>query len=191
MSNEEDSHKRAIALWSAGDVIGAIGLLRRALDDLNPSPEGNCSARVDLLSTLGEILFEQRRLDQALTAYSEAWERHVRQAGANHPNSLAAQGDLAAVLFELGRYDQADRLEAEAFESARTHLGNAHAVTCVLAWNRTRNHERRGDLDSAKQVVVDQLTWLLAANPAGLETDHLIVRSMLSDRLNWENAQAC
>jgi succinate dehydrogenase/fumarate reductase flavoprotein subunit len=34
--------------------------------------------------------------------------------------------------------EEADLLEREALESARTHLGNTHSVTCVRAWNRAK-----------------------------------------------------
>ena len=48
-------------------------------------------------------------------------------------SSLAANGDLAVVLFELGDTDEAERLEGPARENARTHLGKTHPVRCVLA----------------------------------------------------------
>jgi hypothetical protein len=111
--------------------------------------------------------------------------------GAEHPDSLAAKGDMAAVLFELGLDEEASSLEREAFESARTHLGKSHAVTCVLAWNRALSYERCGDLDSARRIFADELAWLLAADPSGLETDQNIVRSLLVERFNWDAAKTC
>ena len=61
------------------------------------------------------------------TILREVLECRVRYAGTNHPDSLAAKGDLAAVLFELGQDEEAGWLESDALESARTHLGKTHS----------------------------------------------------------------
>ncbi len=147
--------------------------------------------RVDILSTLAEIMFELRDLERARAIHREILERRVRHSGANHPSTLAAKADLSAVLFELAQDVEAASLERDAFESARTHLGKTHSVTCVLAWNRALNHERRGDLDSANKLFTDNLTWLLAEDPSDLETDQNIVRAMLAERFSWDTAKAC
>jgi tetratricopeptide (TPR) repeat protein len=181
----------AIAFWRAGDIDQAVGLLDQALDHLTSSLGAEHPARVDVLSTLGEIMFEQRHLEQAGTILREVMECCVRHSGANHPSSLAAKGSLAAALFDLGCEEEAGFLEREAFESARTHLGKTHPVTCVLAWNRTLMFERRRDLDSAREVVVNELVWLLAEDPACLEADQNTIRTMLAERLNWNSAMAC
>jgi tetratricopeptide (TPR) repeat protein len=180
----------AIAFWHAGEIDKAVGLLDQALDHLTSSLGTEHPARVDVLSTLGEIMFEQRHLEQAGTILREVMECCVRNSGANHPSSLAAKGSLAAALFDLGCEEEAGFLEREAFESAQTHLGKTHPVTCVLAWNRTLMFERRRDLDSAREVVVNELVWLLAEDPSRLEADQNTIRAMLAERLNWDSARA-
>ncbi len=130
-------------------------------------------------------------VDGGIALLQEALDRATSSLGANHPDSLAAKGDMAAVLFELGLEEEASSLEREAFEGARTHLGKTHSVTCVLAWNRALNYERRGETDCARRILADELVWLLAEDPAGLETDQNIVRSMLAERFNWDAAKAC
>lgn len=92
----------AIAFWRAGDIDRAIGLLDQNLDRLTSSLGREHPMRVNVLSTLGEIMAEQRHLEQASVILREVLECRVRSAGANHASSLAAKGDLAAVLFELG-----------------------------------------------------------------------------------------
>jgi tetratricopeptide (TPR) repeat protein len=184
-------NKLAVALGRAGEIDRAIGLLDRALDHLTCAFGPEHPVRVDALSTLGAILFEQRHLEQAGVILREVLECRVRHAGVNHANSLAAKGDLAAVLFELGQDEEAGSLEREAFESARTHLGKTHPVTCVLAWHRTLSYERCRDLDSARGVMINELAWLLAEAPSGLEADQNIIRAMLAERLNWDAASAC
>jgi tetratricopeptide (TPR) repeat protein len=184
-------HNLAIALWCAGDIDGAVGILDQALDHTTSRLEREHPVRIDLLSTLGEIMFEQRHLEQAGVILREVLECRVRQAGANHPDSLAAKSDLAAVLLDLGHDDEAGSLEREAFDSARTHLGRTHSVTCVLAWNRALSLERCGDPDSARMVFASELVWLLAEDPSRLETDQKTIRTMLAERLNWDAAKAC
>jgi hypothetical protein len=136
-------------------------------------------------------MFEERHLEQAAVIHREVLEGRVRQAGINHPKSLAAKAGLAAVLFELGHDEEATLLEKEAFESARTHLGKTHPVTCVLAWNRALGHERRGDLDSARSIIVSELVWLLTEDESLLEADQKTIQALLSQRLKWKVASAC
>jgi len=130
-------------------------------------------------------------LDGAAGLLHQTLELLTSTVGGNHPKSLAAKGDLAAVLFDLGRDAEAGLLEREAFESARTHLGKTHSVTNVLAWNRALNYQRSGDLDSARSVFTQELSWLLVEDPSGLEADQNAIRGMLADRLNWDGAKAC
>jgi hypothetical protein len=181
----------AIAFWKAGEVDQAINLLGQVLDDLDASSAPEHPMRVEALTTLGEILFEQGHMEPAGVIQREVLELCIRHSGATHPNSLEAKGDLAAVLFELGEDDEAALLEQEAFETARTHLGKTHPVACVLAWNRALTHERLRDPDSARRVVVEELVWLLAEEPASLEKAQITIRNLVSKRLNWDNARAC
>jgi len=181
----------AIAFWHAGYTDQAVGLLDQALGFAASTVGSDHSMRVDLLSTLGEILFEQRQLEQAQAIQREVLEYRIRHSGPNHSASLEAKGDLAAMLYELGQDDEAGRFEQEAFESARAHLGKAHPVTCVLAWNRAMNCERCGNLDSARSIIVSELAWLFVAEPSCLAPDQQAIRTLLERRLNWTKAAAC
>jgi len=138
------ANKLAIAFWSAGNINRAIGLLDQALDGLACSVDRDHPVRTDLLSTLGEIMVQQAHLEQAALIYREVLDLSIRHSGENHPSALAAKGDLAAVLFELDLEEEATRLETQACEGARIHLGKTHPVSCVLAWNRaTTTGDRR------------------------------------------------
>jgi tetratricopeptide (TPR) repeat protein len=183
-------NKLAVAIWRAGNIDGAVGLLDQALD-LASTRGLEHPVHSDLLSTLGEIMFEERHLEQAGVIHREVLEHRIRHAGVNHPKSLEAKASLAAVLFELGQEEEAASLEKEAFESARTHLGKTHPVTCVLAWNQALSHEHRGDLDSARSIIVAELAWLLAEDASLLEADQKTIQAMLSQRLQWNAASAC
>ena len=185
------AQKLAIAFWRAGDIDKAVSLLDQAVDHLTSTFGEEHPMRVDVLSTLGEIMFEQRHLEQAGMILREVLDYCIRRSGANHASSLAAKGSLAAALFDLGHEEEADSLEREAFESARAHLGKTHPVTCVLAWNRTLMYERRRDPASAREVIVNELVWLLAEDTSRLEADQNAIRTMLAERLCWDAARAC
>jgi tetratricopeptide (TPR) repeat protein len=185
------AHNLAIAFWMAGEIDQALSVLDQVLAHLNSSFEPEYPLRIDVLSTFGEILFGQGHLELAGSIWREVLESRVRQSGANHPNSLEAKGDLATVLFELGEEEEAARLEQEAFETARVHLGKTHPVACVLAWNRALTHERFQDPDSARSIVVAELVWLLAEDPSTLGRAQNTIRSLVSKRLNWDSAKAC
>jgi tetratricopeptide (TPR) repeat protein len=180
----------ATAFWLAGYTDRAIALLDQALDFLAATPAREHGMRADLLSTLGEILFERRHLDQAHAIQREVLEYRIRDGGPNHPASLEAKGDLAAMLYEMGQDEEASRFEQEALEGARAHLGKTHPVTCVLAWNRAMSCERRGDPDSA-QGIIGELAWLLVAEPSCLEPHQNAIRNLLERRMRWAEAPTC
>jgi len=188
------ANRLAIAFWRSGEIDQAIGLLDQAMDRAldRPSSRGlEHPIQIDLLSTMVKIMFEQHYFEQAGAIQREVLELHVRHSGADHPRSIEAKVDLAAILFELGQDKEAARHEEEAFESARKNLGKTHPVTGVLAWNRVVSYERRGDLESARNVIVNELAWLLTEDPACLEPELSAIRALLSKRLNWNAAAAC
>jgi hypothetical protein len=181
----------AVALWRAGDSDQAVGLLSQALDGLEQPPGGEGTVRVNLLCTLGEIMVEQCRMEQARTVYREVVDLCVRRSGECHPSSLAAKGDLALVLFSLGEVTEAGHVEEQAIADARIHLGCKHPVTCVLAWNRVLRYDLSGDSNAAQEIVRNELAWLLTEQDSRLEPDQQTIRYMLAKRLNWDTATVC
>ncbi|MEI9814352.1 MAG: tetratricopeptide repeat protein [Acidobacteriota bacterium] len=147
--------------------------------------------RIDLLSTLGDIFVEQTLWEQASVVYREILDCCVSRSGEAHPSSLAAQGDLAIVLFELGQSAEAIFLEAQALERANIHLGPLHSVTSILAWNIALRHEHCGDFASSSRIIADDLSWLLTIEDAGLDQDQQTIKALLSRRLSWDAASAC
>jgi hypothetical protein len=185
------AHRLAIALWCAGEINRAIGILDQALDGLASSPQRDQSIRQDMLGTLAEILVESGQLEQAGVIYRDLLELCIRDSGESHPSSLAAKGDLATVLFELGQTTEASCLEGQAYANARLYLGRAHPVTCVLAWNRLLRCEIAGEADSAGAILVEELAWLLTHEGEPLSSDQEMIRAMLARRLNWDSARVC
>ena len=171
----------------SADIPGLWDALEANTDLLGP----HHSRTLAVAHRLAIALWHADDFGGAVALLNQALHCLTSSFGENHPATLAAKGDLAAVLFELGREEDAGSLELEAFESARTHLGKTHSVTCVLAWNRAMNCERFGDRDAAREVISNELTWLLTEEPTRLEEDQNIIRSMLATRLNWDHATTC
>lgn len=136
-------------------------------------------------------MVQQTHWEQAHLIYREVLECCIRRSGAHHPSPVAAKGDLSAILFELGEDDDAEQLEREAFQDAQTHLGNHHAVTSVLAWNRALRFEKAGRVDAARTIVLKQLSWLLTRDGADLEDEQKTIQTMLAQRLDWDTATPC
>jgi Tetratricopeptide repeat len=181
-------NRLAIAPWNAGDAPQAVAFWSRQFKRRLRSRH---RVRCSLLCTLGEVMVDQSRWGEAAMIYREVLQSCVRWFGAKHPHSLAAKGDLAGVLFELGEGAEAAGLEQEAWEGAREHLGSSHEVTCVLAWNRARRLKENGDGNAAQTILVEHLSWLLTADDANLESDHLTVKALLAARWGWQTAKAC
>ena len=56
---------------------------------------------------LSKLLFAQRRFDQALPLYDATYREALATHGPTHVTTLLAERDLAQVLIELGRYEEA------------------------------------------------------------------------------------
>ncbi len=143
------------------------------------------------LSMLGDLFAQRADWAQASLVYRELLEYCVRERGINHPSSLAAQGDLAIALFELGETLEAVRLEDEAMENAKRYLGPTNPVTSILSWNAVLRHQHTGDDSTARRIIVDDLSWMLIQDQAALNEDQQIIRELLASRLPLASAAVC
>lgn len=172
---------------SQPDIAGLWDALEASTDRLGP----HHSQTPSIAHTLAISLWHVGDVQNAAGILNQAVACLTSSLGSHRPATLAAQGDLAALLFELGRDAEATSLELEALEIARAHLGKAHAVTTVLAWNRALNCERCGNGDAAREIVRNELVWLLAQQHYDLDEDQNIIRDMLTERLKWNDAPVC
>ncbi len=174
-------------LEESPDIAALLDALEANTDLFGP----HHSRTVAIAHKLAIALWHANDFPGAVALLNQALRSFTLNLGENHRDTIAAKGDLAAVLFELGREEEAASLELEALESARMHLGKTHSVTCVLAWNRALNCERSGDPDAARHVISNELTWLLTEDSSRLQEDQNIIRAMLVERLNWNQATTC
>src|SRR5262245_14914748 len=71
----------AIAFWCGSETTRAIGILKQALQGLEPSVESDHPVRRDLLSTFAEILAAQGQLERAAGVYREVLGLSCRRSG--------------------------------------------------------------------------------------------------------------
>lgn len=178
----------ALAWWREGEIVRALGLLDRTIQTL---PEGADTERADLLGLVWKIFFEQRQFESALNILSEVLACRIQAGGPFHPDSLAAQGDLAVVLWQMARNSEAEALIAAALSNARAHLGAKDRVTCIIAWNTVLAAERRDDPKTACRIAAENLLWLLDEDPALLDPDLREIREWLAGRFLWDNPPLC
>jgi tetratricopeptide (TPR) repeat protein len=178
----------ALAYWKEGEIVYALALLERTVGGL---PEQDHSVRIGLMGIVWKILFAAGRFAEATRILGEVVDLQLRIEGPNHPDTLAAQGDLSVVLFEIGDHGEAEALGSGALEKARACLGPTDPVTCILAWNQLMRRERSGDPESARAVAVRDLLWLLAEDPVLLDPDLREIQSWLADRFTWDSAPVC
>jgi hypothetical protein len=75
------------------------------------------------------------RAAEAEPLYKDAWARHRRLSGDDHPTTISLLNNYADVLVSLGRAAEAEPLAREALAKAlaRASLGPAHPLTRVVA----------------------------------------------------------
>jgi hypothetical protein len=96
-----------LALWRAGDAQRGRMLLERAAHGLSQRLERTHPARVSALSAFGELLFAQGDFTGACLLHQEVLACRMETAGPGHPDTVAAERNLAATLSELGRWTPA------------------------------------------------------------------------------------
>lgn len=178
----------ALAWWREGEIFRALGLLDRTIQSL---PQEADTERADLLGLVWKIFFEQGQFESARHILTEVRASRIRARGPCHPDSLAAQGDLAVVLWQLGRDSEAQAMIAEALGNARVHPGPRDRVTCIIAWNAVLAAERRDDPKTACRIAAENLLWLLDGDPTLLDPDLREIREWVAARFTWSGAPVC
>ena len=101
------------SLAALGDFAGAERLARAALAELEAAHGSEDGAALDAAVTLGWVLVDQRRLDEAEATFERVLAGQ-EATGPDRPAVALALTDLATVLYYQGRYDRASRLTTRA-----------------------------------------------------------------------------
>ena len=149
----------AVTEMIGGRIDAALELARHAIA-VQRSPAGNPAQLAQNLNTLGRILQESSRYDEALAAYAEALALIERRFGADHVRSVTLHAQTADVLRYLRRYDEAMAAYDDALRIERAQLPAGHALIGGTL-------SRQGDLlrrmrrhDEAERVFAEALAIL-------------------------------
>jgi tetratricopeptide (TPR) repeat protein len=162
--------RRGDRTGNASDLDEAIAVIRQAVE-LTPPDEPR---RLAALSNLGDALrlrFEEaseppdddavREFRQfgaeATTVYREVLELRERILGRDHPDTLAAMNNLAAVLQDQGDLSAAQSLHEQTYVSCQRVLGPDHPSTLATMNNLAAVLQDLGRHDEAQEMYVNVL----------------------------------
>ena len=107
------------------------------------------------LTLQASLLQDLGRLEEAHDLLVERYERGVRTQGADHPSTLIAANNVANVLLDLGRPDDAEPVAAETVAIAKERLPDGYWLVGAFQTNHARALIELGRLDEADAVLRD------------------------------------
>ena len=184
---------RGEALLQAGDVKGALAALQGMAataranfgdTDLRTAHYGRPAAMVAY--RLGDHRLAHDTMVPILNVL-------VAELGARHVVTLNARGDLAMILKELGRLDEAEALQRALLADARDALGERHVFTALTLGNLAHVLEGRQRFEEALLIGREALTLKTdlhgATSEPAVTQSHNIAR-YLQQLGRWREAEA-
>jgi len=113
--------------------------------------------QAQLLSTVGETLFNLGLLDLSLDPIQRALVIHRSELGDDHPGTLMSVGNVGRLLKEQGRLDEAQPHYREALNGLRRVLGDDHPDTLLSINNMGALLQSQGRLDEAQPYYREAL----------------------------------
>ena len=147
----ESLYLRGRAIWRKGDIEGALGWLRPAVDQARALGLRNLEA--EALRNLGAALFHRGDVDESIRLTKEALDL-ARLVG-NDSAAGSSLNNLGDELRYIGRYDEAVRYFAEALGIHR-RSGERWAMAIALL-NLALTTYRRGDPAEAGAYAAESL----------------------------------
>ena len=157
-------------------LLAAIADARRALEEGGVRALSQPLARD--LNLLGELYRREGRLRQALACFEEGMSLRQRGLGADHPDTLASQANLAGVLRLQGQLDEAQFLEECIVEARERLLGAEHPETLAARANLAATLAQQGRAAEA----LTMLDAVLDAYLRQLGSEHLLTLACKASR---------
>jgi tetratricopeptide (TPR) repeat protein len=123
-------------------LLTAIGEARRALEEGGARALSQPLARD--LNLLGELYRRENKLRPALACFEESLSLRQRGLGEDHADTLLSKSNLAGVMRQQGRLDEAQFLEECIVESRERLLGPEHLDTLAARANLAATLARQG-----------------------------------------------
>ena len=123
----------------------ALEIRRRTLGDDHPDT-------LVSINSLGMLLMNQGKYDEAEPLIREALEARRRRLGDEHPRTLTSINNLGGLLMEQGKFAEAEPLLCEVLENRRRTLGDEHPRTLTSINNLGSLLMDQGKYDEAEPL---------------------------------------
>ena len=149
-----ESHNEAgRRLFSQGDHAAAEQEFVAAIREATSLGADNVRL-ASSLSSLGQIKYRQKDLQQAEALFRRALAIRERVLGSDHFSLVQAINNLATLHYSRGELDQAARYFTRALEICDKNLGEKHPDVAVTLNNLARLHFRRNDFVAAAPLLM-------------------------------------
>ncbi len=118
----------ASLLESTRDLDASEVLARKALAIFRSTLDEGHRKTTDTLNLLAIIRMDQRAYDDAVTLFGDVARRQQASLGADHPDTLAAEENLAHSLYYAGQLDRAEALQRDLRSKFRSDDGSGSNV---------------------------------------------------------------
>jgi non-specific serine/threonine protein kinase/serine/threonine-protein kinase len=164
---------KAQLLLTIGGTLREIGLfdnatapLTEALDIRRRDLGNDHPDTLNSITGLGDLLYEQRRLNDALPYFRQALDGRRRALGHDHPDTLESLDSVGLTFLILEEYSEAEMYLREALQGRRDALGDNHRDTLesianlgFLFWHQSKFSEAepyyREALEGRRRVLGD------------------------------------
>ncbi|MBO9661866.1 serine/threonine-protein kinase [Dokdonella sp.] len=134
----------ASVLESRRDLDASEASAQRALAILRGSLDESHRKISDTLNLLAILRVDRRAYDDAVTLFGEVAQRHRRALGADHPDTLVTEDNLATSLYYAGRFSEAEALQRELTTKFRGDAGSGANVKNLQHLARTLEQQGKG-----------------------------------------------
>lgn len=149
ISISQTTHNLASANRQSGRLLEAEDYERQTLAIAVEELGADNSNTAYLMSRLGVILFDARRVEEALALEQEALEILMANGDGETASAIDVRGNTANALAFVGRYAEAEQLVREAIALSESVQGELHPNTIIRRSNLGLILQQRGKTDEA------------------------------------------
>jgi len=150
-------YEKAIPLYSA-----VVEIQNERLDSDDPELIRSLTEQAAAMTSLAISYLDSGRTADAVPLFAEAIEIRTRAGQADDPAQAIRMNNLAALLIDLKRYEEAERLYSKALKALERSPDKGQSNKTLILQNMKQLYNLTGDLDKA--AAVDSL---LSGSPDG------------------------
>ena len=150
-------HTLGVAHLERGEAERAATLFRQALrlTQEDAGAEGTETLAMESRHRLAQAQIGQGELESAEDLLQQVFDFRRTALGEDHPTTVTALGDLAAVALYRGQNERAAELFADVLTRHRTVFGNEHPNVAVALQNLALAQRRLGRDDAARRNLLE------------------------------------